>query len=152
MPGHEAVMGNERADEEVKKSAGSDSSLQQLLLALCSRELLISQSSVRQYHLKKVKAKLRELFECSPRCQWVHCIDPSMPSSRFRKDTAKIEHWQASMLVQLRTGHLPLQKHLNWIGCMSSPTCLACCMANETVYHYLMVCPVYRSHRKQMEY
>ena len=31
-----------------------------------------------------------------------------------------------SMLAQLRTGHLPLQKHLHRIGHMSSLTCLAC--------------------------
>jgi len=42
MPGHEGIIGNELADEEVKKAAHGDSSPQQLLLALCTRELLDS--------------------------------------------------------------------------------------------------------------
>jgi len=74
-----------------------------------------------------------------------------MPPSKFREDTTKIEHWQSSMLVQLRTDHLPLQKHPNRIGHVSSPISLACCTADKTMYHYFMVCPTYSTHRKWME-
>jgi len=42
MPGHEGIIGNEQANDEAKKAAHGDSSPQQLLLALCARELLDS--------------------------------------------------------------------------------------------------------------
>jgi len=102
---------------------------------------------MRQSRAAKVNVILKRQFESSPRCQRLHLIDPSMPSSRFRKDTIDIACWQALMLIQMRTGHILLQKHLNRIGQVSSLTCPACCTADETVYHHLMVCPAYRDHR-----
>jgi len=66
----------------------------------------------------------------------------------FRRDTQGLECWQASFLVQLRTGHVPLQKHLHRIGKVESPVCPACRTGDGTVYHYLMVCPAYTIQRR----
>ena len=117
----------------------------------CRKKPPVSQSAMRQSHMKKVNIKSRISFESSPRCQHLHRIDPFMPSSKFRLDTTSAEHWHMSMLVQLRTGHVPLQKHLHRIGHADSPICPACQSSEETVHHYLMTCPAHNSHRRWLE-
>jgi len=54
-------------------------------------------------------------------------------------------------LMQLRTGHVPLKKHLVKVGKASSPTCPACSRYNETVHHFLFRCQAYKEERKQLE-
>ena len=63
-----------------------------------------------------------------------------------------LPHAQASLLFQLRMGHVPLQKHLYRIGKVSFPMCPACWMQDESVLHYLLMCPVYRVQRGKMEW
>src|SRR5882672_3229873 len=58
---------------------------------------------------------------------------------------------QASLLIQLRTGHILLQKYLYRIGKVNCPRCLACHMRDETDHHYLTSCLAYRGPRSQME-
>ena len=101
--------------------------------------------------MKGIKERAKEMFADSPRCQRTWLIDPSMPSSKFRKDTEKLPRWQASLLAQLCTGHIPLQKHLHRIGKAESPTCPKCRSDDETVIHYLLRCPVYTAQRRRME-
>ena len=148
MPGNQGIPGNERADKEAKREALSQSSPQQQLPLLCKKELPISPSAAWQCHMKKVNTKSVKCFESSPHCQRLWKIDPSMPSPRFRKDTTNIDCWHASMLIQLRTGHIPLQKHLHRLGHANSPSCLACHREEETVHHYIMTCPAYTRQRK----
>ena len=136
---------------EAKKAAQGTSNPQHQLPVSCRKEPQISQSATRQIHMKKVNIKSRICFESSPRCQCLHYIDPSMPSSKFRLDMMDVEHWHTSMLVQLRTGHIPLQKHLYRIGHADSLTCPACQLAEETVHHYLMTCPAYNGHWRRLE-
>ena len=54
------------------------------------------------------------------------------------------------MLVQLRTDHVPLQKHLHRVGHANSLTCPACQSAEETVHHYILMCPAHVAQRKQL--
>ncbi|KAF8592098.1 hypothetical protein K439DRAFT_1325598 [Ramaria rubella] len=48
---------------------------------------------------------------------------------------------QASLLIQLCTGHVTLNKHLATIGAIESPTCPSCKWQDESVHHYLLQCP-----------
>jgi len=91
MPGHEGVLGNERANEEAKWAAKGKSSDKRLLTRGCREDLLQSQSAAWQAHAKKNKGKAKKWFEHSPRCQRLWRIDPLMPSSNFRKDTWGLE-------------------------------------------------------------
>ncbi|KZP08749.1 hypothetical protein FIBSPDRAFT_678058, partial [Athelia psychrophila] len=50
-------------------------------------------------------------------------------------------------IAQLRMGHAPLNKHLHRLKCADSPICGACEMEEETVMHYLLMCPAYERHR-----
>jgi|SRR5882762_4048434 len=53
----------------------------------------------------------------------------------------------ASLLIQLCTGHAPLNKHLFNMKCTDSPVCPACKDAYKTMHHFLLSCPVYEHHR-----
>ncbi|KAH7919728.1 hypothetical protein BV22DRAFT_1099089, partial [Leucogyrophana mollusca] len=44
-------------------------------------------------------------------------------------------------LVQLRTGHAPLNKHLHRINRSPTPLCPECQLADETVHHLILTCP-----------
>ncbi|KAF8231877.1 hypothetical protein L208DRAFT_1466842 [Tricholoma matsutake] len=48
-----------------------------------------------------------------------------------------------SLLLQLRTGHIPLNKHLHWIQKAELPTCPCCHHHDETVAHYVLHCPAH---------
>jgi hypothetical protein len=47
----------------------------------------------------------------------------------------------AVLLLQLRTGHVPLAKHLHRIRKSDSPICPCCRQADESVAHFLLHCP-----------
>src|SRR5882724_5912878 len=82
-------------------------------------------------------------------CQRMRGIDPTMPSSNFRMDTQNIERCQASLLIQLRTSHIPPQAHLHRIGKADSPVCHKCCKADKAVH--LTTCPAFAIQRGHME-
>lgn len=49
--------------------------------------------------------------------------------------------------MSLCTGHAPLNKHLHRIGKIESPYCLHCWQTEETVHHFLLLCPFYQRER-----
>ena len=77
-------------------------------------------------------------------------IDPTMPSPAFSKLSSGLARRHASLLVQLRTGHIVLQKHMHRIGKADSPTCPACRGADESVHQFLFYCPKYKEQRNDL--
>ncbi|THU80649.1 hypothetical protein K435DRAFT_695264, partial [Dendrothele bispora CBS 962.96] len=57
---------------------------------------------------------------------------------------------QTSLLVQLRTGHIPLHDYLHRFQKVDLPTCPCCNMANETVFHFLFQCTAHRRARDRL--
>ncbi|KAG1858630.1 hypothetical protein C8R48DRAFT_539416, partial [Suillus tomentosus] len=45
--------------------------------------------------------------------------------------------------LQLRTGHVPLNKHLHHIAKLPSPICSSCHQKEESVHHYILECPAF---------
>jgi len=89
-------------------------------------------------------------ISCTPGAPWyqhIECIDSSLPSKTFLKLIVPLPHNQAALLIQLRTGHVPLAKHLHHIGKADSPICLCCREREETVEHYLIHCPAHSAAR-----
>ncbi|KAJ7639653.1 hypothetical protein DFH06DRAFT_1001628 [Mycena polygramma] len=56
----------------------------------------------------------------------------------------------AVLLLQLRTGHIPLARHLHKINKADSPICPCCRPADETVSHFLLHCPAHRDARREL--
>jgi len=125
VPGHEGVAGNERADREAKRAARALSSPEDDLPACLRDPLPISVSKVRQTFTSHFRSNLRTL---------------SCPSPRPH----------ASLLIQLRSGHAPLQQYLHRIRRTPSSICPSCHAAKETVRHFLLDCPTYRRQREAL--
>ncbi|KAJ6619982.1 hypothetical protein B0H10DRAFT_1675107, partial [Mycena sp. CBHHK59/15] len=54
-------------------------------------------------------------------------------------------------LIQLRTTHCTINKHLHHIGKVESPVCPCCHLADETVQHYLLECPAHRNAQHELQ-
>ena len=72
-------------------------------------------------------------------------IDSSLPSRRFIKliSTIKISRADASKMLQLRTGHIPLNAYLFRFKRKESAQCPACGAQGRTPQHFLLECPAY---------
>lgn len=78
-------------------------------------------------------------------------IDDSLPSNKFLKLTQPLTRKQASLLLQLRTGHTALNGYLHRISRSPMPLCPACELETETVHHYLVACPARCKQRRPLE-
>jgi hypothetical protein len=97
-----------------------------------------------------LKTQNMSLFAKSPRCDALHQIDNTAPSSSFQSLVMDIPRRHASILVQLRTGHVPLNKYLHRIKRADSPLCPACEGGTESVLHFLVTCPAYEPFRRPL--
>ncbi|KAF8530463.1 hypothetical protein BU17DRAFT_36206 [Hysterangium stoloniferum] len=53
-------------------------------------------------------------------------------------------------MQQLRTGHMPLNKHFHRIGTWETPFRDECKTKDGTPFHYVIACPKYRTQRDKM--
>jgi len=77
-------------------------------------------------------------------------IDKNFPFKKFRKMQYHLTRAQSSLLLQLRSGHIPLNAHLYRLKCADTDTCQACSTrrgaspAKEMVTHFLFDCTEYQ--------
>ena len=148
---HVGNVGKERADKEAKEAAVGRASRRRALPAfLVNAALPLSIAACRQAFNEELRVRWRQEWEASPRFIGIHKIDPSLPSKKFWKMVNKLTHRQASTLVQLRTGHVPLKKHLFRIGRAEGPTCPTCGQDDKSVHQFLFDCATWRQERWQM--
>ena len=126
-PGHEDIDGNERADEAAKAAAEGRSSEKKELPAFLRRKPLpVSIAATRQVLKKKLKTRWQTEWRSSKRYAGSNRIDPSLPSDNFLHIIDQLRRNQASLLVQLRTGHVPLNAVLHRIKKAESADCPHC--------------------------
>jgi ribonuclease HI len=149
IPGHSGLRGNEEVDTEAKRAAeGFTSRSKDLPPFLRGKPLPLSASSAKQSYYKQIRNRWANEWKLSPRYRKLKYIDSSLPSKKFIQNTSSLSRVQTSLLVQLRTGHLPLNLHLFRIKRADSPSCTHCGdTVFETVFHYLIQCPHYRHER-----
>ena len=150
-PGHSGLTGNEAADVEAKKAADGPTNNSRCHFGILAKPLPISRSAHRHRLTELVVRAYHRAFHSNPRAQRILRFDESMPSSRFRKDTATLPKRFTSILTQLRTNHAPLQAYLHRFKIVNSPTCPQCNVHPETVTHYLMHCDKYTAQRNQLK-
>ena len=73
-----------------------------------------------------------------------------MNSIKTNDSIKLLDRKDQTAIFRLRTGHLPLNSHLNRINPMHPPMCLLCDYAYETVEHLLFHCPRLQDIRKQL--
>jgi ribonuclease HI len=151
-PGHEDIEGNELADELAKLAAqGESSNAQDLPTYLRKKPLPISISATRQQLKKDLKARWLREWADSPRHDRTATIDKSLPSDDFLHIIDQLQRNQASLLTQLRTGHIPLNHILFRIKRAETTHCPHCGQgSNETITHFLFFCPHYARARGRL--
>ena len=131
VPGHANIAGNESVDREAKKAAEGDSSpVERLPVALRRRgapaTLPYSKAAIIQSFNTKLKDDIKADFTSTERGKRLRRLNPTMPSNKFPALINNLPRRHASVLVQLRTGHIPLNHHLAHIKKIGSPSCLGC--------------------------
>ena len=153
VPGHRGHDGNERADAEAKRAATGDNSPEADLPRWLTRDRLpASLSKVRQRLNETFRKAARAEWTLSPRAPRAARVDPDLPSKKFLALVAPLPRRQASLLIQLRTEHAPLNYHLHRITKADSALCPNCQQARETVAHLLLDCPEYEGARARMRH
>ena len=109
------IAGNDRADAEARKAATVGSSSRHKLPAPLRKTLPWSKSATRQLYHCKLKLAAMEIWTSSPRFNRIALIDPDLTHTKFAKLTNGLSHNQASLLFQLRLGHVLLQSYLHRI-------------------------------------
>ena len=152
VAGHEGIDGNELADKAAKEAAGGCSSPVKSLPKLL-RDFKglppIGILATHQLLLQRLTKKWNKLWQDSPQFTKLSCIDPKLPSKHFLKlvHDKELQRGQISLIFQLRTGHIPLNKYLHCIKAIDSSCCPACSDPNETVKHFILECPKYGHER-----
>ncbi|KAG2121945.1 hypothetical protein DEU56DRAFT_692387, partial [Suillus clintonianus] len=154
--GHIGIPGNEAADEQAKRAArGETSDTHHLPKSLTSTRrnpttLPISKSAVKQTFAEQIKNEAKDVLRKSPRFQKLASIDPSAPSKHYASLVDGLPRRQSSLIFQLRSGHVPLNKHLHRTAKAPSPTCSSCRQKEESVFHFILECPTHTFHRNAM--
>ena len=143
-------MQNEKADEKAKEAAQGDTSAKHLIPKALRGAIPWSKSAIQQKFHGKLRCRTQKRWRKSQRHAKAAKIDESMPSMKFLALTRMLPRTKASLMLQLRTGHIALNKHLHCIGKSDTPTCPACGLEEETVRHFLVTCPAREGLRGEM--
>lgn len=147
MSAHSGVEGNGVVDEEAKKAHSSSTSKMNDLpfwMADYEYSLPYSSSALKQTFNRKLTAKWKEHWKKSLRYHQITKIDPTFPSKKYHRLVSGLMKAQASLITQLRIGHVQLNTFLHRIKKTASLQCPKCHQRQETVHHYLFECDTYR--------
>jgi len=156
ISGHSEVRGNERADKLAKEAAEGRASRRDDLPPILRGTLLISASSKNREHLAHLRRKWGRSWQDSPRRRRLERIDDTFPFDGYRKRQDKLSRAHASHLLQVRSGHLPLNVYLHRIKKSETKKCQACAIEpgddtpDETVSHFLNDCDAYTPQRQSL--
>jgi ribonuclease HI len=149
-PGHIGIAGNEEADELAKAAADgpTNSSPHADLPPELREPIPRSAAAISQEFVKRTKTRALKRWRQSKQYAKIRLIDKTLPSNAYLKLVKGLTRRQSSLLIRLRTGHSPLNRHLWAIKVVDSPGCDACGRhEEETVRHYLTTCPAHERAR-----
>jgi ribonuclease HI len=149
-PGHIGIAGNEAADELAKAAADGPENLPPLddLPPELHEPTPRSAAAITQAFNKRTKARAAKRWQQSKQHARVSLIDKKLPSNSYLKLVKGLTWRQTSLLIRLRTGHAPLNRHLWAIEVADSPGCSSCGRGEEeTVRHFLLSCPAHECAR-----
>jgi len=150
---HSDVPGNERADSEAKLAAKGKSSDRGALPTLFRSPLPKNVAALKQHFHERLKLKWKARWQKSPQHNRLSRHDPQFPPSTFYKTRDKLSRREASLLMQIRTGHIPLKSYLYRINRTHNPLCEHCLEDDnmeETLRHYLFECRGFATERAIM--
>ena len=135
IPGHRGYQGNEEADKLAKLGVKAGK---------------MENGYIPHSHLK---AKIREHIDAITKNKWAKDA-PRL--SRLTIDDKTVQEYlklprvSARQAVQILSGHAALNHHLYKLKLVNSPACTKCGDEDETVEHFMGVCPYYARLRGQI--
>jgi hypothetical protein len=150
------VKGNEAADKLAKAAAQGRSTRREELPHILRSTLPVSISAAKQKFQLTLNRRWEKIWNDSPRKERFSRIDPDFPFNKFRKKLFKLSRNQSSLIMQLRTGHIPLNVHLRRIAKADSDKCTRCAgmpgvnQVPETVGHFLFDCQAHDEARQDL--
>ena len=153
---HSDIKGNEAADKLAKEAATGRSSRRIDLPHALRGQLPASTSATKQEFHENIKQLWQKTWTESPRRVRFSQIDANFPFNRFRTNLFKLTRQQASLIMQIRTGHIPLNKHLRRIMKADSDKCPKCNTRPgdnpvvESVNHFVFDCTAHEVARREL--
>jgi tubulin alpha len=147
VPGHVGIEGNEKADQAAKSAAIEkiNTATQQTILKSARANAIhqaIEQEKQKQWINGKETAKhLRNMTK-------QNLTKRTKPSSRIYGKLNQRKH--IAWIARLRTEHCSLNSYLKRFNIIDDAICSRCGDAEETVKHFLLVCPIYERLRDGM--
>jgi len=157
ISGHSEVHGNVKADDLASLAAQGQSSPAVDLPPILQKPLPFSADAEKWAYNREIKAMWTEQWRESPRRAQMELIDKSFPFTSFRNILHSLSRAQSSLLIQLRSGHIPLNAHLFRLNCADMDKRQACytrwgaTAPRETVTHFLFDCPAYQNERHYLD-
>jgi len=142
---HSDVRGNEMADGEAKLASMGKTSATDALPHLLRHPLPKNASAVKQDFHERLKTRWKKRWKNSSRYDKFSRLDNQFPFSNFNKARDSLTRQQASLIVQTRTGHAPIDGFLHRIKKRENAKCDSCLEnfgidTTETVRHFLFEC------------
>jgi hypothetical protein len=126
-PGHIGIVGNKRADEEARRAAQDmDSSDQRAIPPSLRGTLPWSRSAVQQSLNATQKSDYEKQWRRLARYERTAQYNARLLKGSYLDLADTLPRSHAVLLLQLRTGHIPLAKHLHQIRRADSPICPRC--------------------------
>ena len=144
VKGHANIEGNELVDGAAKLAAGGELSAASLLPPMLTSLLPASIMVHKQAFTFSLHKECGETWKQSPQYSRLSKINHFFPSNKYRKLTRELSWAQSSIVMQLRSGHTPLNTYLHRISKLDQPTCMHCRTSEETVHHYLFNCGAWK--------
>jgi len=151
-PGHENVEGNEFADEKAKSAAKNGSQNVHLLPTFLQKPIPLSLAAKKQELNAWIKGEAQKQWVTSKYFEKTIKMDNSIAtvSTKYINAISRLSKNRASLITQLRTGHIGLNRHLHKMGRADTPFCPHCPTSEETVDHFVIQCPKYDQFRGEM--
>ena len=136
IPGHEDVSGNERADRLAKEGSKKE-----------------------QYEKQCSYQTVKKMIKNNSKKAWMNRWEKGSTGRTMFSNMAKpmpkdsinlLPRQDQSLIFQLRTGHAPLNLHLNRINPQHLPICRNCDYPYESTAHVLFDCQATKSLRKEL--
>ena len=108
-------------------------------IAFTRNHIMCSIVAVRAAFKDELRLAWNKRWASSKYGQRIAKFDRTPPGNRITLMYRNLSRPQGSILTQLRSGHVGLNRHLARIKAVDSPLCVLC-QTQETVEHYLLGC------------
>ena len=156
ISGHSKVKGNEAVDQLAKGAAAGHSSALANLPHILRTPLPISASAIKQSFMSSLKRTWNNNWNASPRIARIAQFGGTFPYTTFLKQLILLTRNQASLILQIRSAHFPLNSYLHRIGKSDTDRCQKCnpdhneLPPRETINHFTFECTAYNEAREQL--